>query len=143
MRKRTLARGFALQILYQVDITADNYADCLDNFWQLQEEAVEGEVKSFASDLVKGVMTNIEDIDKKITEYATNWQINRMAVIDRNILRLSCYELIYRHDIPPKVSINEAVELAKKYSGLEAGKFVNGILDKIKAQTSILSPENK
>lgn len=134
MRKRTQARIFALQILYQVDITKDNYTDCLNNFWLNLDEPIEDQVKDFTAELVKGAITNLDTIDKKIAEYATNWQIRRMAVIDRNILRLSGYELIFRQDIPPKVSINEAVELAKKYSGPQAGKFVNGVLDKIKAQ---------
>ena len=133
MRKRTQARIFALQILYRIDITQDGYIDCLNNFWLNLDGSIEDEVKDFTDELVKGVITNLDTIDKKIAEYATNWQIQRMAVIDRNVLRLSCYELIFRQDIPPKVSINEAVELAKKYSGPEAGKFVNGILDKIKA----------
>lgn len=134
MRKRTQARNFALQVLYQLDITKDNPVDCLNNFWPNTEEPVDEEIKLFTQELTKGVTENLEEIDKKISAYATNWQLDRMAVIDRNILRLSCYELVYRQDIPPKVSINEAVELAKKYSGPEAGKFVNGILDKIKSE---------
>lgn len=131
MRRRTQARSFALQILYQIDITGDNYTDSLDNFWQYMQAGVEEQIKTFTCELVKGVIDNIETIDKKLKEYAVNWQIERMAVVDRNVLRLGCYELIFRDDIPPKVSINEAVDLAKIYSGSEAGKFVNGILDKI------------
>jgi transcription antitermination factor NusB len=135
MRKRTRAREFALQVLYQVDITRDNYAACLDNFWQAySQENIEESLKNFTIDLVKGVAENLPQIDTKISQYATNWQLQRMAVVDRNILRMSCFELLFRDDIPPKVSINEAVELAKKYSGLEAGKFVNAILDKIKLE---------
>lgn len=134
MRKRTQARIFALQILYQIDITGDNHIDCLNIFWLNRDKPIEDQINDFTGELVKGVITNLDTIDKKIAEHATNWQIQRMAVIDRNVLRLSCYELIFRQDIPPKVSINEAVELAKKYSGIEAGKFVNGILDKIKAE---------
>lgn len=134
MRRRTLARSFALQVLYQLDITGDSYTDCLNNFWLNLDEPVEDNVKNFTEELVKGAIENLQQIDIKISAYATNWQIERMAVIDRNILRLSCYELIYRSDIPPKVSINEAVDLAKKYSGPAAGKFVNGILDKIKIE---------
>jgi N utilization substance protein B len=133
MRKRTQAREFALQILYQMDITTDNYDICLNNFWQaFNQKHIDEEVKNFTAELVKGVADNLETIDKKITQYATNWQLRRMAVVDRNILRMSCFELMFREDIPPKVSINEAVELAKKYSGQEAGKFVNAISDKIK-----------
>lgn len=134
MRKRTQARVFALQALYQLDIIHDDYIDCLNNFWLNMERPPEGPIKDFTEQLVKGVRDNLDIIDKKISGYATNWHIQRMAVVDRNILRLSCYELVFRDDIPPKVSINEAVELAKKYSTPEAGKFVNGILDKIKSE---------
>jgi transcription antitermination factor NusB len=137
MRKRTLAREFALQVLYQIDITRDSYVESLSDFWQAHsEEGLQEQVKNFTNELVKGVADNLEVIDGKINQYATNWQIRRMAVVDRNILRMSCYELMFRDDIPWKVSINEAIELAKKYSSPEAKKFVNGILDKIKSERS-------
>jgi transcription antitermination factor NusB len=135
MRRRTLAREFALQLLYQIDITHDNYDLSLVNFWEAHaEESIDDDIKDFTTGLVRGVVQNLQQIDAKIEQYATNWQLSRMPVVDRNIIRLSCYELLLRDDIPPKVSINEAVELAKKYSGIEAGKFVNAILDKIKAE---------
>jgi len=135
MRRRSRAREFALQILYQMDITHDNCDGSLSNFWQVySEKHIDEDLKNFTTDLVKGVANNLSIIDAKISQYATNWQLKRMAVIDRNILRMSCFELMFREDIPPKVSINEAVELAKKYSGPEAGKFVNAILDKIKSE---------
>jgi transcription antitermination factor NusB len=86
-------------------------------------------------ELVDGVAQHLEEIDAKIASYAANWELERMAVVDRNVLRMGSFELLYRQDIPPKVSINEAVELAKKFSGLASGKFVNGILDKIKQET--------
>jgi N utilization substance protein B len=133
MRKRTRARELGLQVLYRMDITHDTYEVSLNNLWQAHtEETIEEEVKNFTCELVKGVADNFEVIDKKIAQYATNWQLERMAVVDRNILRLCSFELMFRPDIPPKVSINEAVELAKKYSDKEAAKFVNGVLDKIK-----------
>ena len=135
MRRRSKARELALQILYQMDITRDNYEESLDNFWKgYSEEIIKDEIKNFTSELVKGVALNLESIDTRISKYATNWDLKRMAVIDRNILRLSSFELLFRNDIPLKVSINEAVELAKKYSSPEASKFVNGILDKIKLE---------
>ena len=135
MRKRSLSREYALQVLYQVDITRDNCDASLCNFWKMQEEReVTAEIKDFAEQLVKGVSENLERIDREISQYATNWKLERMAVVDRNILRIGCYELLLREDIPPKVSINEAVELAKKFSGFQAGKFVNGVLDKIKTE---------
>jgi len=135
MRRRTRAREFALQVLYQMDITHDAPEASLENFWQAHsEEGIEEDMKNFATELVKGTAANLGVIDKKISQYATNWQLERMAVVDRNILRMGCYELMFREDIPPKVSINEAVELAKKYSGLDSGKFVNAILDKVKIE---------
>lgn len=135
MRKRTLAREFALQVLYQLDITNDNSENALENFWSSRnDEEIGVDLREFSSALVKGVAANREEIDKRIVKFAANWQLKRMAVVDRNIMRLGCFELLYRDDIPPKVSINEAVELAKKFSGLESGKFVNAILDKIKLE---------
>ena len=135
MRRRTRAREFALQILYQADIAHDACDTALENFWQSHaSEVVETDLKDFATKLVRGVTQHLKLIDEKISFYATNWQLERMAVVDRNILRMSCFELLFLEDIPPKVSINEAVELAKKYSDSEAGKFVNAILDKIKIE---------
>lgn len=130
MRRRTKARECALKILYQIDITKDDYKNSLKGFWERRPD-IEESVKEFTTQLVKGVMENIEKIDKAISEYATNWQIDRMAVIDRNILRIATFELLYVDDIPPKVSINEAVDIAKRYGDKDSGKFVNGILDKI------------
>ncbi|MDD2927371.1 MAG: transcription antitermination factor NusB [Candidatus Omnitrophica bacterium] len=135
MRKRTLAREYALQVLYQLDITSDVPKNALENFWSnRKDEEIDAVLKEFSSELVRGVVQNLEEIDKKIVKYAANWQLKRMAVVDRNIMRLGCFELLYREDIPPKVSINEAVELAKKFSGIESGKFVNAILDKVKLE---------
>lgn len=137
MRKRTRAREFALQILYQMDITKENPEEIIENFWEYQSDhPIEPDIKDFAASIVKGVAENLNTIDEKIVKHATNWQLKRMAVVERNILRLASFELLFCDDIPAKVSINEAVDLAKRFSGNEAGKFVNGILDKVK-------PENK
>ncbi|MFA5088758.1 MAG: transcription antitermination factor NusB [Candidatus Omnitrophota bacterium] len=130
MRKRTLAREYALKILYQVDITRRDIEYVADQFWANEEE-VDADVKSFSRRLVLGVKDNLAEIDEKISQYATNWQLKRMVIIDRNILRIGVFELKYAPDIPPKVTINEAIELAKKYGDLDSSKFVNGILDKI------------
>ncbi len=130
MRKRTKAREYALQILYAVDITKDDPKDCVERFWEGNAES-SSEVKKFAAGIVLGVADNKKDIDKMIAKYATNWHLDRMAVIDRNVLRFATYELLYEKDIPPKVSINEAIDIAKKFGGPDSGKFVNGILDKI------------
>ena len=132
MRKRTKARQLALQILYQIDITRENSATSLENFWRSQKKEVDSAVKQFSLELVEGIQKNREIIDRKIAQYAENWELRRMAVVDRNILRQACFELLFRPEIPPKVAINEAIELAKHFSSVEAGKFVNGILDKIR-----------
>ncbi len=132
MRKRTKARELVLQALYQADISLTEPESFLADFFadRLTPED-DPTVKQFATELVIHVWKNRDAIDEAIKACATNWQLERMAAVDRNILRLAGYELIYRSDIPPKVAINEAVDLAKKFGDLESGKFVNGILDKI------------
>jgi transcription antitermination factor NusB len=135
MRKRTKAREYVLQMLYQVDITRGNWQEIFENFWLSHEqEDISAELKAFSAELLEGVVGHLPQIDEKISKYAANWQLERMAFVDRNIMRLGCFELLFRSDIPPKVAINEAVELAKKYSGLESGKFVNAILDQVKIE---------
>ena len=130
MRKRTQARETALKILYQAEMTRRPIDKAIENFWA-EESEIDKELKEFADYIAAGVIQHLAAIDEKIVEYATNWQIKRMAVIDRNILRMGLFELKYADNIPPKVAINEAVELAKRYGDLESSKFVNGILDKI------------
>ena len=130
MRKRTVARECALKILYQVEMTRWPPEKTAAAFWEQEPDHPE-DVREFAAAMVAGICANLAAVDEKVSEYATNWQLNRMAVIDRNVLRMGVYELKFADGIPPKVAINEAVELAKKYGDLESGKFVNGILDKI------------
>ncbi len=130
MRDRTRARECALKILYAVDIRKDSFEECAQIFWKVHP-VTKQPIKDFASMLVNGVEKNRDFVDSVISKYATNWQIKRMATIDRNILRLATFELLFSEDIPPKVAINEAIEMAKKYGDKDSGKFVNGILDKI------------
>ena len=132
MRKRTLARDAALKILYQAELTKREVEPTAVKFWGYEQtEPVDTEVREFAHRIIVGVEKERDKIDEKISSYATNWQLKRMAVIDRNILRIGVFELLYASDIPPKVTINEAVELAKRYGDLDSSKFVNGILDKV------------
>ena len=146
MRKRSLARDWALKILYQTDITHRPIERGVEEFFtqgDLETQPClpcppnrpaagrEAEVFEFCKRLVFGVHEHLKEIDAKISQYATNWQLKRMAIIDRNVLRIGVFELQYTTDIPPKVTINEAVELAKKYGDLDSSKFVNGILDNI------------
>ncbi|MBP9854104.1 MAG: transcription antitermination factor NusB [Candidatus Omnitrophica bacterium] len=130
MRKRSKGREEALKILYQAEITRRTITSANDYYWA-DKERFDQTVHNFSDRIVLGVETHIAVIDEKISQYATNWQLKRMAIIDRNIMRMGVFELLYTQDIPPKVSINEAVELAKKYGDVESSKFVNGILDKI------------
>ena len=130
MRKRTQSRECALKILYQADITRRSIDDAAKNYW-IDAPSEDKIIQEFTTRLTVGIGSKLKEIDEKISLYAANWQIKRMAVIDRNVLRLGVFELLFAPDIPPKVTINEAVELAKKYGDLESSKFVNGILDKI------------
>ena len=130
MRKRTQARECALIVLYQAEITRRSLESASSIFWT-DRDTVDRRIKNYCERLTSGIEKNLENIDNKISEYATNWQLKRMAVIDRNVLRIGVYELLFTSDIPPKVTINEAVELAKKFGDLDSSKFVNGILDKI------------
>jgi transcription antitermination factor NusB len=131
MRKRTQARELALQLLYQVDLLRGKLTREEEERF-LAEHAESAEVREYARAVVDGVARDRAAIDAAIDEVAKNWELGRMAVIDRNILRMGIYELLYRDDIPPKVAINEAVDLAKKYSTKNSSAFVNGILDKVK-----------
>ncbi len=143
MRKRTKAREIALQILYQVDITRGSAQDCLEDFWKTHEEEIEDAVVEFAASLVRGICQNRHELDTLITQAAENWELTRMAVVDRNILRMATYELIHRTDIPPKVAINEAIDIAKKFGDQDSGKFVNGILDRINKIRPRLQPDER
>jgi len=129
MRKRTKAREYALQVLYQLDIRRGDITQTLAEFWKAHQPPAE--VKAFAHQLAEGTMTHAQEIDQLISAHANNWDMKRMAVVDRNILRLGVFELLYVHDVPPTVCINEAIELAKRFGDAESAKFINGILDAI------------
>jgi len=130
LRRRTKARELVLKFLYQIDITKDKWQEAIIDFWQ--ERDVEEDIKQFANLLIEGTFKQLDYIDSVIANSAENWEFKRMAIVDRNIMRMACFEMLFRPDIPPKVSINEAINLAKKYGDVESGKFVNGILDRIK-----------
>lgn len=128
--KRRRAREYALQLLFQLELSdAELTADVWNDFWEGIDESED--VKEFALSIVKSTKDHILEIDETIKKTAEHWSLERMAVIDRNILRAATYELMYRNDIPPSVAINEAIEIAKKYSTHDSASFINGILDKI------------
>jgi len=128
--RRRQAREFALQILYQRDAGGEPLEASIASFWESQGVA-QPDIRSFAEDLVRGAERHRESIDERILAASEHWDPSRMAAIDRTILRLAVFELLHREDIPPKVSINEYIEIAKKFSTEDSGAFVNGILDRI------------
>ncbi|MEA1940329.1 MAG: transcription antitermination factor NusB [Candidatus Caldatribacteriota bacterium] len=129
MGKRRLSRELSLKVLFQVDIAHSNLQDALQYIFS--ENNYSDDVKNFCLELVKNVEENILTIDKTIREFAENWSLERIANIDRNILRIAICEILFLEDIPKSVSINEAVELSKKYGTKSSFSFVNGVLGKI------------
>ena len=140
---RRRAREFALQALYKIDQVADGADRALDLLWSGQNDSegiggvrpADEDERAFAARLVSGVEQRRDEIDGLIESASVNWRLVRMPVVDRNILRLATYELLGCHDVPASVSINEAVELAKRYGDKDSRAFVNGILDRIAAET--------
>src|SRR6202142_1675228 len=155
MAKRREARERAVEFLFQHDLSPpENLDGALNEFWDTQRAAAiaeekgpahwgqpvelppptagEAETRRFADPLIRGAVEHRDAIDEHIKKHAKNWEFPRIAAVDRNIMRLAIYEMLYREDIPPIVSINEAVDIAKKFSTQDSGKFVNGILDQVK-----------
>lgn len=134
----SLAREAALRALYQIDLHNADDVDSVQKFIdqslvEVDWDGVASEtgVRSYTRKLTVGVLGHKDEIDAKISAVARNWEIGRMAVIDRNVIRIGAFEMLWNESIPRKVAINEAIELVKKYSSLESGTFVNGILDQI------------
>jgi len=129
LRKRRKSRELALQVLYQLDITKQdvnkNLAQFKDHF------SVNEERDDFMERLVLGVLEHCQEIDRLIKKYSKNWRLDRMNIIDRAILRMATFELLYCEEIPPKVTLNEAIELGKRFGSEDSGSFINGILDRI------------
>ena len=128
VHSRRKARELALQMLFQWDSMKHSYSE--EVFETIQVQGVSEKVEQFAKLLVKGVMDHLSEIDQWIHQYTDHWALERMAIVDRNILRFSIFELLYLGDVPAKVTLNEAIEVAKRFGSEDSGKFVNGVLDK-------------
>jgi len=139
MRKRTQARESALKVMYQKEMTGETANDSLRSFFASQPK-MDLDLRDFVIKLVEGVESDTAALDQKVEAVAENWSMKRMAVLDRNILRIAMFEMTAMTETPPKVVINEAVNLAKKYSGENSGKFVNGVLDKLMRQMADVKP---
>ncbi|MHC4818684.1 MAG: transcription antitermination factor NusB [Planctomycetota bacterium] len=136
MRRRTRARELALQMLYQVDVRGDDVLADAAGFFE-REAPGEPDLHAFARRLLTGTLEARPKIDAIITGAAQNWDLRRMAVVDRNILRMAVFEMLLADDIPAKVSINEAIELGKRFSTKQSGSFINGILDRIRREQGL------
>lgn len=129
MGKRTQSREIALQVLYQIDMSEGETEEAFSLFWD--HFTPPDDLKEFAQKIVGGVCQHEEEIDVIIEHYSEHWRLKRMTIVDRNILRLAIFELMFCDDIPPKVVLNEAVELGKKFGSDKSGSFINGVLDKV------------
>ena len=131
MGSRRQAREQALQLLYQADMSEGSVEEVLRRFWETEDEPTDPDVVEFARILVRGVTTHGDRIDQLIGDASINWKVARMSFVDRNILRIAVFEFIEREDIPAMVSMNEAIELGKRFGTSDSGSFINGILDRI------------
>lgn len=136
MISRRMARQAALEVLYQIEVS-----DALPDEVFNTRQRVKGQpVADFTYNAVKGVISNQEYIDKLIDQCSENWSIDRISVIDKNIMRIAIYEMVFENDIPFSISINEAIELAKRYGSEDSGKFINGVVAKV---ATVLRPVKK
>ena len=133
MGPRRKAREYALLMLFQWDITHDGIEQIVDTFFQNQPEE-SAAIVDFARNLVTGTIEHVEEIDRLIQRHAEHWRLDRMAVVDRNLLRLATQEFLYDSGTPKTVIINEAIEIARRFSTQESPQFINGILDSIKKE---------
>ncbi|NOR15776.1 MAG: transcription antitermination factor NusB [Candidatus Aminicenantes bacterium] len=137
MGKKRQARESALQILFQLEFDETQVDTIIPQYWE--DRKASQEVMESSAGLVKGVVSHLEAIDSIIQGVSENWRLSRMALIDRNILRIATYELFFGEDLAPAIIMNEAIEIAKKYSGDQSATFINGILDAMNKKTDALN----
>src|SRR4029450_4819353 len=130
MGKRRRGREAAIQYHFWRDLQRGEGREKIDDFWEFCPATTR--VREFAQPLIEGMVAHLPEIDEQIRRYCENYEFRRISAVDRNVLRLAIYEMLYRDDIPPVVSINEAIELAKTFGGGGSRRFVNGILDRVK-----------
>ena len=132
MATRRHAREWAVQLLFQLDLNPSAIDGALKEFWSTTES--DSKSRDFAEKLVRGVCTNREQIDEALSAFTSNWELHRIGVVERNVMRMAIFEFLYCDDVPAAVSINEAVDLAKFFSVRESGRFVNGVLDRARKE---------
>ncbi len=129
MGKRRLSRELVVQFLYLIEMNEGEVQNQLKQFWESHPAAED--VQSFTEDILNDIFDHKEAIDARLEKYSDNWTLSRMAVIDRNLLRMAASEILYSKTVPPKVAIDEAVEIAKRFGSEDSPNFINGILDRI------------
>lgn len=134
MGARRKAREAAVQVLYQIDLSEVAPGPATDLFWRHLHQGPEEEIRAFTDELVRGYGHAREQVDEAIRQASRHWRLERMARVDRNIMRLAVYELLLRHDIPARVTLNEAIELAKRFGDENSPAFINGVLDRVATQ---------
>jgi len=131
---RRQAREWAVQFLFQTEFNPGNLDEALSDFWSDGEKKSQERDRVYVDEVIRGVLEKQLQIDRSLKKYTDNWDVERLGALDRTVLRVAVYEMLFRSDIPPVVSINEAVEIAKAYSGKKSGRFVNGVLDRIQKE---------
>ncbi|MDF7799766.1 transcription antitermination factor NusB [Pontiellaceae bacterium B1224] len=129
---RRETREWIVQFLFQLDFNPEPIDIALQDFWE--EKTPNEREKKYAEEIIKGVVQHKKELDEKLSQYATRWNSDRMGAVDRTVMRVALFEMLYREDVPPVVSINEAVHFAKDFSSFQSGRFVNGVLDRIRKE---------
>lgn len=129
---RRQTREWIIQFLFQLDFNATPIDVALKDFWEGKEPS--DHEKTYAEEIIKGVVQHKDELDDRLSQYAKRWDSERMGAVDRTVMRVALFEMLYRDDVPPVVSINEAVHFAKDFSSFQSGRFVNGVLDRIRKE---------
>ena len=139
MGKRRLSRELVVQFLYLIEMNEGEVQNQLKQFWESHPAAED--VQSFTEDILNDIFDHKEAIDARLEKYSDNWTLSRMAVIDRNLLRMAASEILYSKTVPPKVAIDEAVEIAKRFGSEDSAHFINGILDRVLKEMNSDTPQ--
>ena len=139
MGNRRLSRELVIQFLYLTEMNEGDFSNQLQQFWQ--DHPCSPEIQSFAGDILKDISDHKKEIDAKLEKYSEHWTLSRMTVIDRNVLRLAASELMYSKTVPPKVAIDEALEIAKRFGSEDSPNFINGVLDRVLKELKTETPQ--
>jgi transcription antitermination protein NusB len=131
---RRQAREWVVQFLFQTEFNPEDIEQALEDFWNDEEKTPLDRDRDYVNEVIRGVIAEQVKIDRTLKRYTANWDIDRLGILDRIVLRVAVYEMLFRDDVPPVVSINEAIEIAKAFSGQKSARFVNGVLDRVQKE---------